>query len=69
MKILLSGLLGENYLAISPGGADDMLKNGDSFQYTQGSVDLISLVGQAVFGKAGGGGKGGEEGGKSPEPK
>ena len=56
VKILLSGLLGENYLAISPGGSEDMMKNGDTFQYTQGSVDLISLVGQAVFGKAGGGG-------------
>ncbi len=46
------------------------MKNGDAFQYTQGSVDLISLVGQAVFGKAGGGGEkgGGEKGGETGAP-
>ena len=54
IKILLTGLLGDTYLAISPGGADQNFREGDEFQYTQGSVDLISLVGQAVFGKAGG---------------
>lgn len=62
-KILMSGLLGGNYVAISPGGSEKMMKSGDTFQYTQGSVDLISLVGQAVFGKAGGGGTGGAKGG------
>lgn len=53
-KILLSGLLGDTYISLSPGGDDQMLKDGDEIQYTQGSVDIISLVGQAVFGKAGG---------------
>jgi phospholipid/cholesterol/gamma-HCH transport system substrate-binding protein len=52
-KILLSGLLGDTYISLSPGGDDQMMKDGDEFQYTQGSVDIISLVGQAVFGKAG----------------
>ena len=54
VKILLSGLLGDTYLSISPGGSEEMLKDGGEFQYTQGSVDIISLVGQAVFGKASG---------------
>jgi phospholipid/cholesterol/gamma-HCH transport system substrate-binding protein len=53
-KILLSGLLGDTYISLSPGGDEQMLKDGDEIQYTQGSVDIISLVGQAVFGKAGG---------------
>ena len=53
-KILLSGLLGDTYISLSPGGDEKMLKDGDEIQYTQGSVDIISLVGQAVFGKAGG---------------
>jgi phospholipid/cholesterol/gamma-HCH transport system substrate-binding protein len=65
VKILLSGLLGDTYLSISPGGSDDLLKDGGQFQYTQGSVDIISLVGQAVFGKAGGEGEGGA---KTPAP-
>jgi len=62
-KILISGLMGDTYLSLSPGGADEMLKDGDEIQYTQGSVDIISLVGQAVFGKAGGDG---EAGAKKP---
>lgn len=53
-KILLSGLLGDTYMALSPGGDEQYLKPGDEIQFTQGSVDIISLVGQAVFGKAGG---------------
>ena len=52
-KILMSGLLGDTYISLSPGGSDEMFKDGDEIQYTQGSVDIISLVGQAVFGKAG----------------
>jgi phospholipid/cholesterol/gamma-HCH transport system substrate-binding protein len=63
-KILMSGLLGDNYLAISPGGADAMLKDGDEIQYTQGAVDIIGLVGQAVFGKAGGDAKKPDDGAK-----
>ena len=59
----MSGLLGDTYISLSPGGADEMLKDGDEIQYTQGSVDIISLVGQAVFGKAGGDG---EAGAKKP---
>jgi phospholipid/cholesterol/gamma-HCH transport system substrate-binding protein len=62
-KILLSGLLGDTYISLSPGGDDQMLKDGDEIQYTQGSVDIISLVGQAVFGKAGS-----EDKDKSKEP-
>jgi phospholipid/cholesterol/gamma-HCH transport system substrate-binding protein len=56
-KILMSGLLGDTYISLSPGGSDEMFKDGDEIQYTQGSVDIISLVGQAVFGKAGGEGE------------
>ena len=62
-KILMSGLLGDTYISLSPGGDDQMMKDGDEFQYTQGSIDIISLVGQAVFGKAGG------EGGDKDKPK
>jgi len=69
VKILMSGLLGDNYVSVSPGGSEEMFKDGDEIQYTQGSVDIISLVGQAVFGKAGGddgGKKSDSEGAKKP---
>tara|TARA_B100000674_G_scaffold475384_1_gene468396 strand:+ start:10353 stop:10817 length:465 start_codon:yes stop_codon:yes gene_type:complete len=43
------GLLGDYFLALSPGGADEMLAPGDEITTTQGSIDLMSLVGQMIF--------------------
>lgn len=48
-KITSEGLLGGNYVSLSPGGSEDMLVEGDEILYTQGSVDLIGLVSQALF--------------------
>jgi phospholipid/cholesterol/gamma-HCH transport system substrate-binding protein len=48
-KIATEGLLGGNYLALEPGGSEDNLKPGEEIKYTQGSVDLMSLIGQAIF--------------------
>lgn len=48
-KITSEGLLGGNYIALSPGGGLDMLGEGDEILYTQGAVDLIGLVGRALF--------------------
>jgi len=50
LKVASEGLLGGNYLAIEPGGSDDNLKPGGQIQFTQGSVDLVGLIGQAMFG-------------------
>ena len=47
-KITSEGLLGGNYIS-SAGGNEDMLSGGDEILYTQGSVDLIGLVSQALF--------------------
>ena len=48
-KITAEGLLGGNYVALTPGGSPAMLGDGDEILYTQGSIDLISLVSQALF--------------------
>lgn len=48
-KITSEGLLGGNYVSLSPGGSEDSLGAGDEILYTQGSVDLIGLVSQALF--------------------
>ncbi len=53
-KITSEGLLGGNYVSITPGGSEEMLESGDEIQFTQGSIDLIGLVGQAVFSAQGG---------------
>ena len=48
-KITMEGLLGGNYISLTPGGSFDNLEDGDELVYTQGSVDLIGLVSQALF--------------------
>lgn len=53
-KITSEGLLGSNYIALSPGGSEDYLVQGSEINYTQGSIDLMSLIGQAVFSTTGG---------------
>ncbi|HYM30315.1 MAG TPA: outer membrane lipid asymmetry maintenance protein MlaD [Candidatus Cybelea sp.] len=48
-KITSQGLLGGNYLALEPGGSDAFLKPGQSVQYTQGAVNLMDLIGRAIY--------------------
>ena len=48
-KITSDGLLGGNYISIEPGGSDIYLLNNEEIFFTQGSVDLIGLVGEALF--------------------
>lgn len=48
-----SGLLGSSYLSVSPGGSDAMVPAGGVIQNTQGSVDLMSLIGRFVGGSNG----------------
>ena len=52
-SILTSGLLGDQYIGIEPGGDDVALKSGDSFLRTQSALVLEKLVGQVIFDKAG----------------
>lgn len=57
LKVASDGLLGAKYLSLEPGGADQMLKDGQEIKYTQGSIDLMDLIGQAIFSYSGGGKK------------
>ncbi|MEL6363321.1 MAG: outer membrane lipid asymmetry maintenance protein MlaD [Pseudomonadota bacterium] len=52
-KVTLDGLLGGAYVSIEPGGSDLYLEPGQSFSFTQGSVDLIGLASRAVLGGPG----------------
>lgn len=45
-KILTSGLLGEQYVGLEPGGMDDYLKDGSELQLTQSALVLENLIGQ-----------------------
>lgn len=50
--ILTSGLLGEQYIGLEPGGDEVMLKNGDKMTQTQDAVVLEKLIGQFLYNKA-----------------
>tara|TARA_R110000824_G_scaffold155226_6_gene327836 strand:- start:135648 stop:136124 length:477 start_codon:yes stop_codon:yes gene_type:complete len=63
-KITSEGLLGSNYIALLPGGSETYLEDGSQIDYTQGSIDLMSLIGQAVFSTTGGK----DDAAKSPAP-
>jgi phospholipid/cholesterol/gamma-HCH transport system substrate-binding protein len=51
-KILTSGLLGEQYLGLEPGGDPAMLAEGDRIPRTQSAVVLENLIGQFLYNKA-----------------
>ena len=46
--ITSEGLLGSTFIALNPGGAPAPLKNGDVITDTQGSMDLMALIGQFI---------------------
>ncbi|AWV05795.1 outer membrane lipid asymmetry maintenance protein MlaD [Marilutibacter maris] len=62
--ILTSGLLGESYVGLKPGGDPDPLKPGDEIFLTQSSVDIIELVGKYMF--SGGADNAGAKAGNAP---
>jgi phospholipid/cholesterol/gamma-HCH transport system substrate-binding protein len=49
-SIKTSGLIGDKFIKISPGGSDDVLKPGGMIVETESSVDLGDLIGKYVFG-------------------
>ena len=51
-KILTSGLLGEQYIGIEPGGDSNLLVGGDKIKMTQSAIVLENLISQFLFSKA-----------------
>ena len=66
-KIASEGILGGSYIELSPGGDMDTLQPGDEIEQTQGSVDLMGLIGRAIY-SAGSGGNASDESEPSPSP-
>src|SRR5471032_194621 len=52
VKILTSGLLGEQYVGIEAGGAVDNLAAGDKIARTQSAAVLEDLINQFIYSKA-----------------
>lgn len=51
-KILTSGLLGEQYIGLEPGGDTNVLIAGDRIKMTQSAVVLENLISQFLYSKA-----------------
>ena len=56
-KILTSGLLGDQYVGLTPGAEIDNLADGGTIELTQGAIVLEKLIGQFLYGKAAGEGE------------
>jgi phospholipid/cholesterol/gamma-HCH transport system substrate-binding protein len=51
-SIFTAGLLGEQYIGLSPGGGETFLADGDSLTHTQSALVLEQMIGQFLFKKA-----------------
>ena len=49
-SVKTSGLIGDKYISITPGGSDEKLAAGSTITDTESSMDLESLIGKFVFG-------------------
>ena len=50
VRITSEGLLGNQYLSIEPGSSMTTIMAGGEIENTQGAIDLVGLLGKAVFG-------------------
>ncbi|MES9944802.1 MAG: outer membrane lipid asymmetry maintenance protein MlaD [gamma proteobacterium symbiont of Ctena orbiculata] len=51
-KIYTSGLLGEQYIGLDPGGSLESLQGGSELMLTQSALVLEEIIGQFLFSKA-----------------
>ena len=50
-SVRTKGLIGEQFVRISPGGADQMIPQGGEIMETEPPVDVIDLIANYAFGK------------------
>ncbi len=49
-SIRTSGLIGDKYIKLSPGGSEEVLAEGDIITETESAIDIEELIGKYVFG-------------------
>ncbi len=49
-SVKTAGLIGDKYIKLSPGGSDEILKNGDLIIETESALDIEELVSKFAFG-------------------
>ena len=52
-SVKTSGLIGDKFIKLTPGGSDRILKSGDMIIETESALDIEELVSRYVFGDAG----------------
>jgi len=50
-SIKTEGLIGDKYLSVEPGGAEELLKPGGTIIQTQPPVDFVDIIGKYAFGE------------------
>ena len=48
-RIASEGILGGTYLSVSPGADEEFLSSGDEIMYTEGAIDITSLISRFMF--------------------
>lgn len=51
-RILADGLLGSNFVALEPGGEENTIAPGGRINFTQGSINVVDLLGRFIFSAA-----------------
>jgi len=51
-SITTSGLLGDSYVSLSPGGAEQNLRDGDHLTHTEPALNIADIIGRYAFGSA-----------------
>lgn len=51
-SIRTSGLLGESFVSLSPGGSERMLRDGDAIMRTEPAIDITQLLQKYAFGSS-----------------
>lgn len=49
-SVKTSGLIGDRYIKLTPGGSELVLKNGDQITETESAIDFEELISKYVFG-------------------
>lgn len=47
--VTTSGMIGNKYIAITPGSEAEYLANNDQIKYTQSSINIESLIGKIIY--------------------
>ncbi len=50
-SVRTSGIIGDKFIKLKPGGSDQFLKNGSRIQETESAIDIEELVSKFIHGK------------------